>query len=138
MASGLHACVMLLAISANGDGASPPQPEPLAGAPAEMQSFQPCECGEGGCLPTCLHHCGDMVPNFGYVASPKTYYYFRPYQYFHVPMQQRQALEWGADPGLPYSNAIFQDVYKAIEWKGTPPATTTTTTSAAKNSLRQK
>lgn len=121
MHTGLHAYFLLLSIGANGDGASVPQPERIA-APVEMQQFQANECGECGCLPTCLHHCGDLIPNFGYTAWPKTYYYFRPYQHFHVPMQQRQALEWGAEPGLPYSNAIFQDVYKAIEWKG-PAAT---------------
>lgn len=135
MHSGLHAYLLLLAISANGEGGLNAQPEGIPAPPVEMQPFQPCECGECGCLPTCLHHCGDLVPNFGYVATPKTYYYFRPYQYFHVPIQQRQALEWGAEPGLPYSNAIFQDVYKAVESKSLPAAVST---SAKKNSLRQK
>lgn len=72
-------------------------------------------CDACGCLATPWHPCGDMHPHYPYDAWPKTYYYFRPYSYRHVRLQQEQASLWNAPAGLPYSNAIFQSVYAQFE-----------------------
>lgn len=87
-------------------------------------------CGAPCAIVACLqaHHLfpcmwcapGNMVPHTPYEAWPKTYYYFRPYNYMHVQQQQEQAIQWGADPGLPYSNAVFQQVYHTFEEESLP------------------
>jgi hypothetical protein len=80
-----------------------------------------CGCGDG-----CGDGCGlmrydlrraptNMVPHFPYDAQPKTYYYFRPYNWMHIHQHQGEAAVWNAPPGNPYSNKIFQDVYESIE-----------------------
>jgi hypothetical protein len=57
----------------------------------------------------------DMVPHTPYCAEPKTYYYFRPYNWAHVGAMQSHAMSWGVEPATPYSNKLFQDVYSKIE-----------------------
>ena len=56
-----------------------------------------------------------MSQHFPYEAYPKTYYYFRPYNMLHIPNQQAHAVSNGADPQMPYSNAVFADVYAELE-----------------------
>lgn len=72
-------------------------------------------CDSCVCVATPCHPCGDLHPHYPYDAWPKTYYYFRPYNYRHVRQQQEQAAQWGASAGLPYSNEIFQSVYSRFE-----------------------
>ena len=55
-----------------------------------------------------------MCPHMMYVATPKTYYYFRPYNHMHIRQHQIEAGAWGADWSNPYSNALFDDVYTQI------------------------
>ena len=104
-----------------------PHAEPISEAvPIMDDTFYDCECNTCGlgCECDCnagkfIHGllCGpdNMFQHTPYLATPKTYYYFRPYNFMHVRYQQGQAQIWGADPGMPYSNAVFQDVYKQIE-----------------------
>jgi hypothetical protein len=64
---------------------------------------------------------GDMPQHIPYEAQPHSYYYFRPYNHMHVADQQRQAVEWGLDAQLPYSNSLFDRVYAEFE-DAPPPA----------------
>lgn len=85
-----------------------------------------CACGDG-CSGGCDDGCGqlmrydlrhpptNMVPHLPYDAQPKTYYYFRPYNWMHIHQHQGEAAIWNAPAGNPYSNKIFQDVYESIE-----------------------
>ena len=52
-----------------------------------------------------------MTPHIPYRAHPKNYYYFRPYNYFHIEQQQREVLNYGGDARHPYANKLFQRVY---------------------------
>ncbi|MFN3151997.1 hypothetical protein [Bremerella sp.] len=79
-----------------------------------------CGHGHGGfyarhCLPSPWHAPGNMTPHIPYVAYPKTYYYFRPYNMLHIPDQQARAAAWVENPALPYSNGIFDKVYAELE-----------------------
>jgi len=67
------------------------------------------------CLPSPWHAPGNMMPHIPYVAYPKTYYYFRPYNMLHIPRQQAQAATWVSNPALPYSNEVFAGVYEELE-----------------------
>ena len=58
-----------------------------------------------------------MTLHLPYLAEPKTYYYFRPYNYNHIFMQQEQAMIMGLDPRMPYDNAIFKKVFHNLEHK---------------------
>ncbi len=51
------------------------------------------------------------------------YYYLRPYNYPQVREKAAQAQTLGANPKLPYSNALFKEVYLAVEaqFQGTEP-----------------
>ncbi|QDU76568.1 hypothetical protein Pan97_36200 [Bremerella volcania] len=79
-----------------------------------------CGYGHGGfyarhCLPSPWHAPGNMTPHIPYVAYPKTYYYFRPYNMLHIPDQQARAAAWVENPALPYSNGVFDKVYAELE-----------------------
>ena len=76
-----------------------------------------CSCEEPSkpCLPSTIHAPGNMMLHKPYIARPKTYYYFRPYNYMHIRHDQRESSQWGADPRLPYSNEIFAKVYEQFE-----------------------
>lgn len=56
-----------------------------------------------------------MYPHIPYLAEPKTYYYFRPYNWFHIPRQQAEVLNYGADPRNPYANEVFKNIYEGLE-----------------------
>ena len=73
-----------------------------------------CDCNAGKFIHALFCGPDNMYQHMPYLAAPKTYYYFRPYTYMQVQTQQAQAQLWGADPGMPYSNAVFQEVYKKI------------------------
>jgi hypothetical protein len=87
-------------------------------------------CGhEHGCLDRLLwgrlpnpHHSRcDMPLHIPYIAEPKFYYYFRPYNWFHIPVQQDEARAIGLSPYHPYDNRIFQSVYERFHYEA-PPA----------------
>jgi hypothetical protein len=50
-----------------------------------------------------------------YFAQPSTYYYFRPYNYFHIPLIQQEAILHGATTQNPYDTDLFQEVYREFE-----------------------
>jgi len=56
-----------------------------------------------------------MPQHHPYYARPQSYYYFRPYNYFHIPLQQAEAASWGGDPRLPYDNSIFKNIYNELQ-----------------------
>lgn len=60
----------------------------------------------------------NMIPHLPYDAQPKTYYYFRPYNWMHIHQHQGDAAAWEASPGNPYSNKVFKDLYRMIEAEG--------------------
>ncbi len=111
------ACLMTMA-SASAD----------AGHRASRQS-QGCESASECCPPKTgrhffsKHKCkecpwtspGDMHQHYPYQAHPWTYYYFRPYNYTHIEQHQQLAAQWGIDPQMPYSNSIFERVYRNFE-----------------------
>jgi hypothetical protein len=81
-----------------------------------------CKGGKGckgeRCSASPLCPFGDLYPHFPYEAMPRTYYYFRPYNYTHVRQQQADAMQWGASPGQPYANQAFENVYRNFEAGG--------------------
>jgi len=45
-----------------------------------------------------------------------TYYYFRPYNWFHIPDQQQEAANYNGDPRNPYDNrVVFDGLYDGLE-----------------------
>ena len=44
-----------------------------------------------------------------------TYYYFRPYNTSHLIKQRTAAASFGVDSRMPYSNAVFRQVYETVE-----------------------
>ncbi len=62
---------------------------------------------------------GDMPMHIPYIAEPKNYYYFRPYNWFHIPEQQREVMMHTppGDPRNPYDTRFMQDIYLQMEEK---------------------
>lgn len=54
---------------------------------------------------------GDMYPESFYFPVNHGNYYFRPYTWSHVGMQQQIAARWGADPRAPYQSQLFSYLY---------------------------
>jgi hypothetical protein len=87
-----------------------------------------CQCGNGDCRCGCnmsrhkrcrnrrrwckAHTAGDMYPHFPYYPQDHGTYYFRPYNYTNVPMQQAQVMAMGRDPQNPYTVSMFDSVYE--------------------------
>jgi hypothetical protein len=57
----------------------------------------------------------NMPSPYHYYPDSHGYYYFRPYNFTHVPQHQAFVQSYGGDPRNPYSNVIFQDVYLQVE-----------------------
>lgn len=76
-----------------------------------------CTLGESHSISRCgcIQPIGDLHQHYPYSSHPKTYYYFRPYQYSQVRELATQAETLGAHPKVPFSNALFQDAYQAVE-----------------------
>ena len=86
-------------------------------------------CGDGGCGRGCGrngcggHGCGghgfatrcNLIPHVAYINPLASYYYFRPYQAFHIRFQQMEVVSYGGDPRQPYSNLMFQGLYPELE-----------------------
>jgi hypothetical protein len=60
---------------------------------------------------------GDMPPHYPYYPEMHGYYYFRPYNYVHVPQQQEFVGSYGGDRRDPYSHELFKVIY--AEFKAT-------------------
>ena len=56
-----------------------------------------------------------MIPHIAYINPLSSYYYFRPYQAFHVRAQQDEVVTYGGDPRNPYANLLFQNLYAELE-----------------------
>ena len=56
-----------------------------------------------------------MIPHVAYINPMSSYYYFRPYQFFHVRDQQNEVISYGADPRQPYANLMFPGIYPELE-----------------------
>lgn len=68
------------------------------------------------------HNVGNMPQHYPYYAEDLGYYYFRPYNYKHIPEQQNAVLGWGGDPRHPYTNReIFDAVYQEVDAPGFAP-----------------
>ncbi len=84
-----------------------------------------CEsCGNSGCphMARLLHvfrSPGDMPQHIPYIAEPKNYYYFRPYNWFHIVEHQRDVRNYlpPGDVRHPYDTRFLQDIYLQIEEK---------------------
>jgi len=79
-------------------------------------------CGHGhGCHNCNGYHQGrfqtrcNMIPHVAYINPTASYYYFRPYQAFHVREQQNEVISYGADPRQPYANLLFRTLYTELE-----------------------
>jgi hypothetical protein len=64
-----------------------------------------------------------MPQHYIYFAEPKFYYYFRPYNWFHIPVQQDDVRAFGGDPRHPYDNRVFQSVYDQLHFDEPAPET---------------
>jgi len=73
------------------------------------------------------HHCppGNLHQHIPYIAYPKDYYYFRPYNYFQIPDQQQEVMAYGDDPRDPYTNRVFERVYSQFPDASGQPITET-------------
>ncbi len=65
-------------------------------------------------LPDPCHAPGGWTQHIPYVAHPKNYYYFRPYNYFHIADHQNEVANYGGNPKHPYSNRVFQRAYDRV------------------------
>ncbi|MCC9605422.1 hypothetical protein LOC68_23030 [Blastopirellula sp. JC732] len=74
------------------------------------------------CMPAVWCCPGNMCQHYPYEASPHFYYYFRPYNAAMIAPQQAVAEQWVSNPRLPYSNDVFDEVYRDFDAKFAPPA----------------
>jgi len=65
-------------------------------------------------LPNHHHATGNLHQHIPYIAYPKDYYYFRPYNYFQIADQQQEVLNYGGDPRNPYDNRFFKRAYEQV------------------------
>lgn len=73
------------------------------------------------CMPSPWCCPGNMRQHFAYEATPHFYYYFRPYNAAQIGPQQAVAESWVANPRTPYSNDVFDEVYRGFDAKFAPP-----------------
>ena len=98
------------------------------------------ECGDGGCAPCRTtyvpwwHRCfvwsywrvhglpspwctpGNLSGHIPCNPCMGTYYYFRPYNWFHIPDQQQEAANYSGDPRNPCDNrVVFDGLYDGLE-----------------------
>ena len=78
-------------------------------ADAYVESCGKCDEERHRC--SCRSTC-DMVPHVPYFPEYHGNYYFRPYSYHHVLMQQEIVKSWGGDPRHPYANDLFKKIYQ--------------------------
>jgi len=76
--------------------------------------WQRCTCQGGYCRTLFAPRC-NMPQHHPYYTCPQSYYYFRPYNGFHIPPQQAVAASFGEDPRLPYANTLFRNLYNELE-----------------------
>ena len=93
--------------------------EHVDGEVAYVENWSPdgCECCGPGKLPCPFKSTCDMPLHHAYMAQPAFYYYFRPYQWTHVSLQQQEAAQYGLAPSNPYDNRFFEKIYKEVDDK---------------------
>jgi hypothetical protein len=90
-------------------------PRPLA---CEGCALPPekCRCGLARArvrhLPKKKEYRFSDLPPFSDPPPNNVYYYFRPYNFVHIPDQQAEGLSWGAGPYHPYSSNVFRRIYQ--------------------------
>ena len=52
-----------------------------------------------------------MPQHWPYLPVAHGHYYFRPYHFTHVRVQQAFASSWGLNPVNPYDNRFFLNIY---------------------------
>ncbi|PQO43079.1 hypothetical protein [Blastopirellula marina] len=85
---------------------------------------QYCSFWAKRCMPSPWCCPGNMRQHFPYEAAPHFYYYFRPYNAAQIAPQQVVAESWVSNPRLPYSNDVFDEVYRDFDAKFGPRAET--------------
>jgi hypothetical protein len=63
-----------------------------------------CCCCDG------IHSTCDLYPHYAYYPMHHGYYYFRPYNYTTVLLQQGQIVKMGGDPRNPYSAQLIANI----------------------------
>jgi hypothetical protein len=62
-----------------------------------------------------------MIPHYAYPSPWDRNYYFRPYNYFHVPQLQQTVAGWGQDPRNISDNRFFKAIYEKAEAEAAAP-----------------
>ena len=66
-------------------------------------------------LPSPWNPPGNLTLHIPYCNSGSTYYYFRPYNWFHISAQQAEAANYNGDPRNPYDNrVVFDGLYDGL------------------------
>lgn len=76
-------------------------------------------CRHGGGMLHLFRSPGDMPMHIPYIAEPKNFYYFRAYNWFHIPEHQRDVTFHNPPGDLrdPYDTRFLQDIYIQLEQK---------------------
>ena len=104
--------VKLAAVTA--DCAVSPKCDDAGSACDSLSCHQDKSCHCRPALYYLLHPPKTMLPPIHCPEASRTYYYFRPYNWHHIQEHQKDATDWDASPGNPYSNHLFEDVYKSM------------------------
>ena len=80
-----------------------------------------CYAAPGGCANAgyyrhwfCIKPSGDLMQHQS-PPGPGSDYYFRPYNTAQLIKQRASAASFGVDSRMPYSNAVFRQVYETVE-----------------------
>ena len=66
-------------------------------------------------LPSPWNPPGNLTLHIPYCNYGSTYYYFRPYNWFHISDQQAEAANYNGDPRNPYDNrVVFDGLYDGL------------------------
>ena len=58
---------------------------------------------------------GNLTLHIPYCNTGSTYYYFRPYNWFHISAQQAEVANYNGDPRNPYDNrVVFDGLYDGL------------------------
>lgn len=94
-------------------------PPPYGHADADCAGCSTGRCRAGCCIgESCWCSPCNLIPHYPYYPAAHGYYYFRPYHYTHIALQQHLVSRWGGDPRHPYANEIFDRVYAELDAEG--------------------
>ncbi len=117
----------------------PPMDYGMSTLPAEGVAMDEAACGDGSCgsgatnyvpwwhqrfvwsywkihgLPSPWCPPGNLTLHIQDCPCASTYYYFRPYNWFHISEQQSEAANYNGDPRNPYDNrVVFDGLYDGL------------------------